>query len=420
MSNIKSWSEIARDSQKFPKGDWALWMILAGRGFGKTRTGAESVMELVNSGQYKRIALIGKTIAEVKSIMVEGISGILSTTVAKKMFQNKEDCIDDPTIIPFRYYKSKNQIVWENGAVAHLISADNYESMRGLQFDLIWVDEFAKFSHPEEIWLQVMLTLRLGEDPRCIMTTTPRPLQVLKDLVEDEKTHLTSGSTFENESNLSAKFLETIKAKYEHTTLGAQEIFGQIILDNSNRVWKPETIKYREMDKDCMERIVIGVDPSVTVSEKSDETGIIVAGMGFDDKMYVLDDLSGKYEPAEWAKQICIAFREYEASNIIVETNNGGDLVKEMIKSIDPNIPISEVKAIKNKASRAHPISLLYESNRIFHTRYFEELEKQMCELAYNEKPKKSPDRVDALVWAIQDLRDISNKINNECHITVI
>lgn len=420
MNTIKSWSEIARDSQKFPKGDWALWMVLAGRGFGKTRTGAENVMELINSGNYRRIALIGKTLGEVKKIMVEGISGILETTIAKRMFQNEDYRMKDPTIIPFKYYRSKNQIIWDNGAVAYLISADNYESMRGLQFDLIWVDEFAKFRHPEEIWVQIMLTLRLGQDPRCIMTTTPRPIQVLHELVKDKRTHVTGGSTFENEQNLSAKFLKTIKAKYEHTSFGDQELFGQLLLCNVNRVWKPETIRYQSIDRDCLERIVIGVDPSVSVSENSDETGIIVAGMGIDKKMYVLDDKSGKYTPAEWAKEVSSLFQEYEAENVIVETNNGGDLVRQMLENIDPNIPISEVKAIKNKASRAHPVSLLYESKRIFHTKQFKQLEKQMCNLVYDKKQKKSPDRVDALVWAIQDLRNFEKKNNNEFHITVI
>ncbi|MDR3031171.1 MAG: terminase family protein [Holosporales bacterium] len=410
MNDIKSWKEIARENQMFPKGDWSLWMILAGRGFGKTRTGAENVMELVNSGKYNRIAIIGKTILEAKSIMVEGISGLLSTTTAQKAYKNAELGSSANNVMKFRYYKSKNQIIWENGAVAYLIGADNYDSMRGLQFDLIWVDEFAKFSHPEEVWTQIMFTLRLGENPICIMTTTPRPLEILKELSEDEKTHLTNGSTFENKSNLSARFVERMEAKYMKTTYGKQELYGELSLEKKNTVWKEESVRYREIDKDSLERVVIGVDPSVSVSENSDETGIIVAGLGFDERIYVLDDLSGKYTPPEWAKTVCNAYQDYQASNVIVETNNGGDLVSEMIKTIHPNIPITQTKAIKGKITRAHPIALLYESNRVFHTKRFEKLEKQMRDLSYDKKTKNSPDRVDALVWAIHDLKSMGTR----------
>jgi phage terminase large subunit-like protein len=417
MSNFNSWKTLARGNQLFPKGDWSLWMILAGRGFGKTRTGSENVMELVNSGKYKRIAIIGKTIAEAKNIMVEGISGLLSTTIAQRMFHNKEHNIIDETIVPFKYNKSRNQIVWKNGATAYIIGADNYESLRGLQFDLIWVDEFAKFRHPDEVWLQIMFTLRLGEDPKCIMTTTPRPLPILKELSEDEQTHLTHGTTFENKVNLSAKFIETMKAKYIHTEFGKQELYGELMIEKKNTVWKAENIRYRDVGLDSMSKIVIGVDPAVSASESSDETGIIIAGMGFDERIYILDDLSGRYAPPEWAKLVCSAYQDYNASHVIVETNNGGELVSEMIKTIDPNIPIQQTKAIKGKASRAHPISLLYESKRVFHIKRFSKLEKQMCDLSYDDPPKYSPDRVDALVWAVHDLK---SKPNSQYHITVV
>ncbi|GHT88293.1 DNA-packaging protein [Alphaproteobacteria bacterium] len=418
MENIMSWGEIARESQKLPDGDWALWMILAGRGFGKTRTGAENIMELINSGKYKRIAIIGKTIGEAKTIMVEGISGLLSTSIAQKMFNNLEDKTEDEDVIKFKYYKSKNQIAWKNGAVAYIIGADNYESMRGLQFDLIWIDEFAKFRHPEEIWIQIMFTLRLGEDPKCIMTTTPRPLEILKELAEDKKTHLTKGSTFDNETNLSARFIEAMKVKYSETRCGQQELFGELILEKENTVWKQENIRYREIDCADLDRVVIGVDPAVSCSKNSDETGIIVAGIGNDERIYVLEDLSGKHSPPAWAKIVCNAFYNYSASSVIVETNNGGDLVSEMIRTIQPDIPINPTKAIRGKVARAEPISFLYESRKVFHTKRFIELEKQMCSLSYDEKATLSPDRVDALVWAIQGLKSQQNRGNY--HISTI
>ncbi|MDR1034628.1 MAG: phage terminase large subunit [Holosporales bacterium] len=401
-----SWISLARDKQKLPKGDWWLWMILAGRGFGKTRTGAESIMALINSGQYKRIAIIGKTIKEAKDIMVEGQSGLLSTTIAQAMFQGIENGSENPNIAKFKYYSSKKQIVWENGAKAHIFGGDNYDSIRGYQFDLVWIDEFAKFSNPDLLWEQVLFSLRLGDDPKCIMTTTPRAIQILKDLSEDTMTHLTYGSTFENKANLSARFISNMETKYMTTKIGRQELFGELILEKENTIWKKENIIYRPMDRDLLSRVIIGIDPAMSCGENSDETGIIVAGTGYDGKIYVLDDLSGKYKPAEWAKIVCRAYKDYNAGSVIAETNNGGDLVREVLTTIYPNIPFKAVKAIRGKIARAEPISILYESNRVFHVREFYELEKQMCNLSYDDKTKGSPDRVDALVWTLSELKE--------------
>jgi phage terminase large subunit-like protein len=414
--NIPSWNEIARDKQKLPTGDWFLWMILAGRGFGKTRTGAENIMNLVNSGKYKRIAIIGKTIKEARDIMVEGQSGLLSTTIAERLARNKEEGVDDPDLLKFRYFSSKKQIVWENGARAYILSADNYNSLRGYQFDLIWIDEFAKYKYPEELWQEVLFTLRLGDNPKCIMTTTPRGLKILKKLTENTGTHLTYGSTFENGPNLSARFIETMKADYMSTRIGRQEIYGEILIDNENAVWKKEDIVYKPIDRDCISHVVIGVDPAMSSGEDADETGIIVAGVGYDSNIYVLDDLSGKYKPPDWAKIVCRAYKDYGAWKVVAETNNGGDLVKEMLTSIYRYIPFKPVKAIRQKVARAEPISLLYESRRVFHTHELFELEKQMCELSYDHKSSsKSPDRVDALVWAINELKE-----REQCHCELI
>lgn len=403
------WENIARENQKIPEGDWSLWMILAGRGFGKTRTGAESVSQLVYSGEYKRVAIIGKNLKETRDIMIEGVSGILSTTY----FTNYKTSNKSEKFL--KYYPAKRQVQFSNGALAYILGADNYDSLRGLQFDLVWIDEFAKFKNPRDSFDQIMFTLRSGKNPRCIMTTTPKPLPVLKELAEKSTTYLTKGTTFDNSPNLSAKFIETMKATYVNTRLGDQELFGEIILDQQNAVWRKEDIIYQHMTKEDMETIVIGVDPAVSCSETSDETGIIVVGMGINNNIYVMDDLSGKYAPQEWVKIICRAYKDYAASKVIAETNNGGDLVREMLMTIYPYIPFVATKAIKGKIARAEPIALLYNAKKIFHVKRFKQLEEQMCSLSYDEKLKSSPDRVDALVWAVNAL-----KCRNECCVSFV
>ncbi|MDR3224019.1 MAG: terminase family protein [Holosporales bacterium] len=406
-----TWHEIARKEQLIPReNDWWIWLLLTGRGFGKTRTGAESVMEMVHSGKYKRVGIIGKNIRETKDVMVEGISGLLSTTIAEKITGGGgvggSAKRGGRRQLEFRYYPSKNVITWENGAVAYLLGADNYEKLRGYQFDLIWLDEFAKYKNPEAFWQQALFTLRLGPDPKCVITTTPKPIKILKKISESEGTHVTKGSTFDNSSNLSSRFIETIKSSYENTRIGKQELEGELLMEKENAVWKREDIIYRNISMDKLARIVIGVDPAVTSGEKSDETGIIVAGIGYDEKFYVLADLSGKYKPPDWAKIVCRACLDYKAGRIVAETNNGGDLVGEMITTIYKNVPFKQIRAIKGKIARAEPISLLYEAGRVFHIKEFTELEEQMCNLSYDGKMDGSPDRVDALVWAISELKD--------------
>jgi len=409
-NEIKDWHEIARKEQLIPK-DWHwIWLILAGRGFGKTRTGAETIMEMVNSGKYKHIAIIGRTIEEARDVMVEGISGLLSTTIAQKMFHNEENKIEDPDILKFKFYRSKNVIIWENGARAYLLSGNNYQKLRGYQFDLVWLDEFAKYKFPEKLWEQVLFTLRIGEDPKCIITTTPKPLRILKRLTELNDVCVTNGSTFDNKENLSKRFLQIMQDYYANTWVGKQELDGILLMDKENTVWKREDIVYKEIDRNALSRVVIGVDPAVSSKEDSDETGIIVAGLGYDEKFYVLDDLSGKYSPSQWAKIVCRACHDYKAGKIIAETNNGGDFVGEVLRAAEANVPFKQTKALKGKISRAEPISMLYESNRVYHTKEFLELEEQMCDMSYDEPNSKSPDRVDALVWAINELKYVPSE----------
>ena len=415
-NSLLSWDQIARDKQKIPNGDWFTWLILAGRGFGKTRTGAESVMQLICSNKYKSIGLIGKSINETKQIMIEGPSGILSTTFAKLL--NKTN--NNNNKLSFKYYSSKKQIEWNNGAIMYMLGGDRPDSIRGFQFDLVWIDEFAKFTNPSELLQQVFFSLRLGCNPKCIITTTPKPLKVLKDLSNDESVHVTNGTTFENEKYLSKQFLNLIKLKYNNTFIGKQELLGQLVMEKENSLWKRHNIQYKKVELDCLDKVVIGIDPAVTSNKNSDETGIVVAGLGIDNNIYVIDDLSGKYKGSEWAKIVVKASINYNASYIVVETNNGGDLVTENLKSIDSTLPIKNVRAVKGKVARAEPISILYETNRVFHFREFNELEEQMCNMSYdNEKESCSPDRVDALVWAISELRNLRLN-NNLCSIEVI
>ena len=418
-NNLVSWNDIARDKQKIPNGNWFTWLILAGRGFGKTRTGAESVMQLICSNNYKSIGLIGKSINETKQIMVEGPSGILSTTFAKIL--NKSKYINDNKYkLSFKYYSSKKQIEWNNGAVIYMLSGDKPNSIRGFQFDLVWIDEFAKFLNPPELLQQVFFSLRLGDNPKCIITTTPKPLKILKELSNDKSVYVTNGSTFENEKYLSKQFLNLIKLKYNNTFIGKQELFGELIMENKDSLWKRHNIQYKKIELDCLEKIVIGIDPAVTSNKQSDETGIVIAGISIDNNIYVIDDLSGKYKGSEWAKIVVKASIDYKVDYVVVETNNGGDLVTENLKSIDSTLPIRRAHAVRGKIARAEPISILYETNKVFHFKEFNELEEQMCNMFYdNEKEGYSPDRVDALVWAISELRNIYLK-NNCCNIEVV
>ena len=272
-----------------------------------------------------------------------------------------------------------------------------------------------------------MFCLRIGDDPKCIITTTPRPLKILKNIADNKDTVYTTGSTFENALNLSKRFITTMENTYKDTRVGRQELYGELLFEKERPLWKLENIRYNKIDINLTDHVVIGVDPAVTSTNNSDETGIIVAGLGLDRKIYVIDDLSGKYTGTEWAKVVVRASVDYNASCVVVETNNGGDLVTENLRSIDSNLPIRKVHAVKGKVARAEPISILYETNRVFHCKQFSKLEEQMLNMSYDDefeplgkfnKDIKSPDRVDALVWAISELRNIGRK--SHCRYSIV
>ncbi|MBX9977068.1 MAG: terminase family protein [Alphaproteobacteria bacterium] len=384
---------MARENQRMPEIDWHTWLILAGRGFGKTRTGAESVRQLIENHGYRRIALIGSSIVQTRSIMVEGVSGILSTYL--------------PSSQPHTAM-SKREIHFKNGAVAMLFGGDQVDQLRGPQFDLAWVDELAKFRTPDKLMEQLALSLRLGIQPRCIITTTPRPLPILNKLITQEGVVVTRGTTFDNVANLAPTFMEQVVREFKGTKLGSQELYGEILNETQGALWQRSNVVYSEPlydehQRPLLSRIVVAIDPATTHHDGSDETGIIVAGV--DDKGcgYVLEDLSGKHSPLDWGQRAVSAYHRYKADRIVAEVNKGGDLVERVIRSIDACASYKEVRATRGKAVRAEPVAALYEKGRIFHSRPLHLLEEQMCSYIPG-STSKSPDRVDALVWAFTDL----------------
>ena len=362
-------------------------MILAGRGFGKTRAGAETIKNWVESEKYKRIALLGATEAEVRSVMIDGESGLINISPEAKF-----EC-------------KKLRLVWPNGAKAFCFSAINFEKIRGSQFDAAWIDELAKFRYAQEAWDQLAFALRLGKQPRVIITTTPRPIQIIQQLLSSPSVAITKGTTFDNAANLPDSFLESIKERFEGTRLGLQEIYGEIVDEMEGALWSHSLIDKQRIDTiPTLTRIVIGVDPATTGNKTSDETGIIIAGLGENRYAYILEDLSLRGSPGEWALAVVNAFKRHQADRIIAEVNNGGDLVESIIRTIDPHISFKAVRATRGKLIRAEPIVALYEQGKIFHVNQgLVHLENQMCTYIPG-VTTKSPDRMDALVWALTEL----------------
>ena len=395
------WRAWARPKQIEPPGDWDTWLTLAGRGFGKTKTGAEFVREKVEQKKARRIALLGATGPDVRKIMVEGDSGILACS--------------HPRFRPV-WSPATRTITWPNGAQAFTYSAEEPDRLRGPQHDLAWVDEFTSFRYPEAHEM-LEFGLRLGRNPRALITTTPRPTKALKELIADPKTVVVRGSTFENKGNLAPKFITRMLAKYKGTRLGRQELYAEILEDVVGALWTLARIEDARapMARDAegqplgyaivpdFARTVVGVDPAATSGADSDETGIVVAGRGVDGDGYVLGDYSCRLSPEGWARRAVQAYREHLADAIVAEVNNGGDMVEAVIHSIDPTVKVVKVHASRGKAVRAEPIASFYEQGRIHHVGTFPELEQQMLEwtpLGYD----GSPDRMDALVWALTEL----------------
>lgn len=383
----------ARDSQLTPPGGWRVWLLLAGRGFGKTRVGAEWVREQVESGKARRIALVARTAADARDVMVEGESGILA--------------ISPPWFRP-KYEPSKRRLTWPNGAIATTYSGDEPSLLRGPQHDAAWADERAAWRY-DDAWDQLMFGLRLGDDPRCVVTTTPRPTKAIKELVADPTTHVTRGSTYENRANLAKAFLDTIVKRYEGTRLGRQELEAAILEDTEGALWTMALIEAtRTQDRpESLDRIVVGVDPAVTSGESSNETGIVVCGMrgrGLAAEYFVLEDFSVHGTPDEWARRTKAAYEAWDADLIVGEVNNGGDLVEHTLRTVAPNLPYKAVRASRGKVKRAEPISALWEQKRARIVGSLAKLEDQMTTWVPGMSAEDSPDRMDAMVWAMTEL----------------
>lgn len=384
---LYAWSFWARPGQSEPTGDWSIWVLLAGRGYGKTRAGAEWIRQRVEAGKAERIALIAQTPADAMHVMVRGESGLLN--------------ICPPWNMPV-YRQSSRTLTWPNGALATLYSGHEPDKLRGPQHDTLWADELASWQYPRETWDNAMFGLRLGDHPKAVVTTTPKPIKLLRELVHAPHVAITRGTTYENRANLAKVFFEQIVAKYEGTTVGQQELYAALLDEAVGALWKRKTIdECRRAMPQSLRRIVVAIDPAVTVTEESNETGIIVAGLGDDNHAYVLEDLSGRHSPDTWATKVIGAHKRLKGDRIIGEQNNGGDLVKRTVHTVDPNAPYKAVHASKGKWTRAEPVAALYEQGRVHHVGAFAELEDQMCTW---EPGNDSPDRMDALVWAISEL----------------
>lgn len=363
---------------------------MAGRGFGKTRCGAEWVRSVVDAGLAGRVALVGPTAADTRDVMVEGESGLMNIFPARRR----------PV-----YEPSKRKVTFSNGAIAMLYSAEEPDRLRGPQHDAGWADEAAAWKYPEA-WDMLQFGMRLGRNPRQVVTTTPKPVKLVKDILAEPGTVVTRGSTFDNARNLTAPFLAKIRAKYEGTRLGRQELEAELLDDNPNALWKRLDIdakRCKPSELPPLRRIVVAVDPAVTTNEDSDETGIVVAGIGDDGRGYVLDDLTCKESPAGWAMVALKAYHDRKADRVVAETNQGGDMVETIFRSLNNEVSYQGVHASRGKFSRAEPVAALYEQGRVSHVGSFGALEDQMCD--YNpHAASRSPDRMDALVWALTAL----------------
>lgn len=385
------WRSQARRDQLAPEGNWRIWLILAGRGFGKTRAINEWAIERARLFPKSRGALVAATAADAREVMVEGESGILN--------------IAPPDFTPV-YHPSRRRLEFPNGSIATHFSADEPNRLRGPQFHWAICDELAAWRFADAFDM-LLMGVRLGDDPRIAVATTPRPTAIIKRLLIDETCAVTRGSTHENAANLAPAFLESIVSRYAGTRLGRQEIEGEVIEEVEGALWKPTWIEAARVRQApvSMQRVIVAIDPAVTAGAAADETGIIAAGaalIGGVAHGYVLGDHSLKGTPDEWARAALAAYHQHKANRVVVEVNNGGDLVTHTLHTVDAHVPITSVRASRGKVARADPIAALYEQGRVHHVGAFAALEDQMTH--WTGQRGASPDRMDALVWALHDL----------------
>ena len=385
-----AWRANARPEQLAPAGDWAVFLALAGRGWGKTKAGAEWTIAEARKSPHARIALVGRTVDDVRDTMIKGESGILACS--------------PPWFRP-EYIPSIRLLKWPNGAIATTYSADKPDQLAGPQHNASWCDEAALWRY-SAAWDQLMFGLRLGAHPQAFVTTTPRATPWLRGLVKDPSTITVTGSTYDNAANLAPSFLREIRKKYEGTRLGRQELHAELLDDVEGALWSMGQLDALTLnpldDLPEMQRIVVSVDPSESDNEGSAEAGIVVCGMDADGLGYALKDRSGKMLPTQWARRAVAEFYRWNADEIVVEMNAGGEMVKTTIASIDKDVPVRGVYASKSKKARAEPVSALYEQKKIRHVHGLVKLQSQMTE--WDPAQGKSPDRIDALVHGMTRL----------------
>jgi phage terminase large subunit-like protein len=386
-----------------PEGDWTTWVILGGRGAGKTRAGSEWIRSQVEGampadpGRCSRVALVSETIDQAREVMVFGESGILACTPPDRRPE---------------WQATRKRLVWPNGATAQLFSASDPQSLRGPQFDCAWCDEFAKWKKDEQAWDMLQFALRLGDRPRAIVTTTPQPKPLLKALLDTPGTVVTRAPTSANKMHLAKSFLEQVTARYANTRLGRQELEGELVLDLDGALWTWEMLDAARQPRELtLDRIVVAVDPPVSGKASSDECGIIVAGVSMQGPRHtwvaevIADGSIRGASPQGWAQRAIDLFHRHGCDRMVAEVNQGGDMVATVIHGIDPMIPFQAVRAKENKSLRAEPVAALYEQGRVFHRGPFRALEDQMTAMTTQGfAGSGSPDRVDALVWAITHL----------------
>lgn len=400
------WWFVRRPEQKCPAGDWLVWLILSGRGWGKSRTGAETLLDWMVAlptwdGIPTEWAVIGETKADAREICILGPSGLVRALERRGWIEERD----------WKYNRSLGVLTLLEsspdprlcGQKVHVQGADDADVGRGLNLSGAWLDEMAKWPYPTESWTEgIMPSLRIGPHPRVIVTTTPKPLALLRDWSKrkDGSVHVTRGSTFDNALNLSRVALAEMKRRYDGTRIGRQEMYGELLDDVEGALWvrsqlDADRVPVRQVE---LFRVVVAVDPAVTSGEKADETGIVVAGRGTDSQGYVLGDYSCRTTPAQWAQKVVDVFDLHEANEVVIETNQGGEALAALLRTVRPNLPITEVTAKKAKRVRAEPVSALYEQHRIHHVGSFDTLEDQL--VTWTPEQVESPDRMDALVYA--------------------
>jgi len=392
------WARWARPDQLPPQSDWFSWLVMGGRGAGKTRTGAEWVRGMALGRPpfamepVGRIALVGETQAQVRDVMIEGVSGLLA------IHHRWEKPVWSP---------SRRRLEWGNGAIAQVFTAEDPECLRGPQFGAAWSDELAKWPNLQETWDMLQLGLRLGDRPRQVVTTTPRPLPLIKRLLDDPRVAVSRATTSANRFNLAQGFLDSVQQAYGGTRLGRQELEGEIVEESADALWSRALIEEcREQEAPPLARIVVAIDPPASSSKRADSCGLVAAGTDRDGIGHVLADatLAGA-RPHEWAQAAVALYRRLEADALVVEVNQGGEMATSVIREVDPGVPVTPVRASRGKFLRAEPVAALYAQGRVRHAGAFPALEDEMCDFGPTGLSSgRSPDRLDALVWALTHL----------------